>query len=308
MKIVRSVAKMQELSRQARAGGLRVGFVPTMGYLHDGHVSLLRRAREDADMVVVSIFVNPTQFNNPEDFENYPRDDKTDAALLEEENVDVLFMPPVEDVYPAGAATRVNVSGLSDELCGKHRPGHFEGVATVVASLFNMVLPDFAVFGRKDFQQLQIIRRMVRDLHFPVRIVEADTVRERDGLAMSSRNARLSAADREKAPVIHEALASASALYAKGERDSAVLVAEAARIIEGSGALKLEYLEVVDPDAIAQAPVAGDRSVMAVAAWLGPVRLIDNVTLAETDLSDTERSSTGSATSHGRHAGSAAAN
>src|SRR5205814_1300284 len=156
MKIVRSVAKMQELSRQARAGGLRIGFVPTMGYLHDGHLSLLRRAREGADVVVVSIFVNPTQFNNPEDFENYPRDDKTDAAMLEEEGVDVLFMPPAAEVYPAGEATRISVAGLAGELCGKFRPGHFEGVATVVASLFNMVLPDFAVFGRKDFQQLQV--------------------------------------------------------------------------------------------------------------------------------------------------------
>ncbi|HXC52205.1 MAG TPA: pantoate--beta-alanine ligase [Candidatus Limnocylindrales bacterium] len=307
MKIVRSVAKMQELSRQARAGGLTVGFVPTMGYLHDGHLSLLKRARELSDLVVVSIFVNPTQFNNPEDFENYPRDDKTDAALLEEEGVDVLFMPPASEVYPAGAATRISVAGLSGELCGKFRPGHFEGVATVVAALFNMVLPDFAVFGKKDFQQLQVIRRMVRDLHFPLRIVEAETVRERDGLAMSSRNARLSAAEREEAPVIHRALDAASALFAAGERDSSRLVAEAAGVLAGCAALRTEYLEVVDPDAIAATEVADERSVMAIAAWLGPVRLIDNVTLAEARFPVTERSSTG-AGSHTRFANGAAAN
>jgi len=306
MKIVRSVAKMQEISRQARSGGLKVGFVPTMGYLHDGHVSLLRRARESADVVVVSIFVNPTQFNSSEDFENYPRDDKTDVALLEEEGVDVLFMPPVEDVYPAGAATRINVSGLSNELCGRHRPGHFEGVATVVAALLNMVLPDFAVFGRKDFQQLQIVRRMVRDLHFPVEIVAADTVRESDGLAMSSRNARLSAAERSKAPVIHEALSAAGALFARGERRCEVLAAEASRVLDACDALRVEYLEVVDPDAIAPAPGADDRSVMAVAAWLGPVRLIDNVVLAEAS-NQTEKSSTG-AGPHAAHAGGVAAN
>ena len=307
MKIVRSVAKMQELSRQARAGGLAVGFVPTMGYLHDGHVSLVRRAREESDLVVVSIFVNPTQFNNPEDFENYPRDDKTDAALLEEEGVDVLFMPSPKDVYPAGAATHVSVSGLSSELCGKYRPGHFEGVATVVAALFNMVLPDLAVFGRKDFQQLHIIRRMVADLHFPVRIVEADTMRERDGLAMSSRNARLSAAERQLAPVVHEALASASALFAAGERRTAALVDQASRVLATCDALRVEYLEVVDPDAVTGTSVADERSVMAVAAWLGPVRLIDNMDLAETRSPVSERSPTGTAL-HGRHASGAAAN
>jgi len=281
MKVVRSVAKMQELSRQARGGGLSVGFVPTMGYLHDGHLSLLRKAREAADLVVVSIFVNPTQFNSAEDFENYPTDAKADAAMLEEEGVDVLFTPSREEVYPAGAATRVAVGGLGDQLCGKFRPGHFEGVATAVAALFHMVLPDVAVFGRKDFQQLQIIRRMVRDLHFPVRIVAGETVRERDGLAMSSRNARLSPQQRAQAPAVSQALAAAAAKFAAGERSSAALIAEAARVLDACRALRTEYLEVVDPEAIAAAEAADERSVMAVAAWLGPVRLIDNVTLAE---------------------------
>ncbi|MFN2426609.1 MAG: pantoate--beta-alanine ligase [Candidatus Binatia bacterium] len=299
MKIVRSVAKMQELSRQARAGGLTVGFVPTMGYLHDGHLALVREARELSHMVVVSSFVNPTQFNNAEDFDNYPRDDAADTAMLEEEGVDVLFMPAASDVYPAGAATRVNVAGLADGLCGSHRPGHFEGVATVVAALFNMVLPDVAVFGRKDFQQLQVIRRMVADLHFPVRIVEGATVRERDGLAMSSRNARLAPAERTLAPVIHRALAAGAAAFARGERRPAALVAAASDVLASCDAIRVEYLEVVDPELVAATEVADERSVMAVAAWLGPVRLIDNVTLAELPARVPERSPTGVALNGG---------
>jgi pantoate--beta-alanine ligase len=306
MKVVRSVAKMQEISRQARAGGLTVGFVPTMGYLHDGHLALVREARELSHVVVVSIFVNPTQFNNADDFANYPTDTASDTAMLEEEGVDVLFMPSADDVYPAGAATRVSVSGLSDELCGRFRPGHFEGVATVVAALFNMVLPDLAVFGRKDFQQLQVIKRMVRDLHFPVRIVEGATVRERDGLAMSSRNARLSAEERALAPEIRKALGAAAAAFARGERSSAALAAAASEVLSKCDAFRVEYLEVVDPDRMAASDVADERSVMAVAAWLGPVRLIDNVVLsqalAEHSMNDLDRTSTGAV----QHVGSAA--
>lgn len=281
MKIVRSVAKMQELSRQARAAGLTVGFVPTMGFLHDGHLALVEQAREAAHMVVVSIFVNPTQFNNAQDFEKYPRDDKADTAMLEEADVDILFLPSAEEVYPAGAATRVNVSGLTDDLCGAFRPGHFEGVATVVAALLNMVLPDLAVFGRKDFQQLQVVRRMVRDLHFSVRIVEGATVRERDGLAMSSRNARLDVEQRSLAPIVNRALTAAAEAYAAGERDVARLESLACGVLANCDAFRLEYLKIVDPETITPVPVADDRSVMAIAAWLGPVRLIDNLTLAD---------------------------
>ncbi len=304
MKIVRSVAKMQELSRQARAGGLTVGFVPTMGYLHDGHLALVREARELAHVVVVSIFVNPTQFNNADDFANYPNDTAADTAMLEEEGVDVLFMPSADDVYPAGAATRVSVSGLTEKLCGEFRPGHFEGVATVVAALFNMVLPDLAVFGRKDFQQLEVVKRMARDLHFPVRIVEGATVRERDGLAMSSRNARLSAEERTLAPAIHRALDAAASAYARGERKSAVLAAAASGVLASCDAFRVEYLEVVDPDRMAATEVADDRSVMAVAAWLGPVRLIDNIHLAEHSQTDLDRTSTDASA----HAAGAAVN
>jgi len=284
---------MQELSRQARSGGLTVGFVPTMGYLHDGHVSLVRSAREHADMVVVSIFVNPTQFNSAEDFDNYPRDEKTDEALLEEEGVDVLFIPSADEVYPSGACTRVSVSRLTDNLCGAFRPGHFEGVTTVVASLFHMVQPDVAVFGRKDFQQLEVVRRMTRDLHFPVRIIAGQTLRESDGLAMSSRNARLSPSEREQAPAIYRGLAAAASAFAAGERTPQALT-QTARAHLGD-AFRVEYLEVVDPDAIAPASAADERSVMAIAAWLGPVRLIDNVVLAEEAARLDESTSTASA-------------
>lgn len=293
MKVVRSIAKMQELSRQARAGGLTVGFVPTMGFLHDGHLALVRQARRRGDVVVVSIFVNPTQFNNADDFENYPRDDAADSAMLEEEGVDILFLPQAADVYPQGAATRVIVSGVAEGLCGTHRPGHFEGVATVVAALLNMVLPDFAVFGRKDFQQLQVVRRMVRDLHFPVEILEGETVREIDGLAMSSRNARLGTVEREAAPVIHRALRAAAQRFAGGERRPEALVAAATDVLSSCALLRVEYLELVDPDRVEAAEAADDRSVLALAAWLGPVRLIDNLTLAETTTPVLERSSTG---------------
>lgn len=292
MKIVRSVAKMQELSRQTRAAGLTIGFVPTMGFLHDGHLALVEQAREATHMVVVSIFVNPTQFNNSEDFEKYPRDDKADTAMLEEADVDILFLPSANEVYPAGAATRVNVSGLTDDLCGGFRPGHFEGVATVVAALLNMVLPDVVVFGRKDFQQLQVVRRMVRDLHFPVRIVEGATVRERDGLAMSSRNARLGTDERAAASTVYRSLQAAAQAFAAGERDATCLEALASAVIDSCGALRLEYLKIVDPETITPVPVADDRSVMAIAAWLGPVRLIDNLTLADLAAPDLKRSST----------------
>jgi pantoate--beta-alanine ligase len=280
MKIVTSIAKMQELSRQLRGGGLTIGFVPTMGYLHDGHLELVRRARTECDVVVVSIFVNPTQFNNREDFEKYPRDVAADCAVLEHVGVDVLFTPEASEVYAPGAATTVHVGALGDHLCGPVRPGHFDGVATIVAALFNMVMPDVAVFGEKDWQQLQIVRRMVRDLHVAVRVVGVPTMRESDGLAMSSRNARLGDAEREIAPVLYRALSAAVEAYRGGERRSAALVERARATIDAARAFRIEYLEVVDGEALAPVATANDGCVMAVAAFLGGVRLIDNVSLA----------------------------
>ena len=279
MKTITDIAKMQEFSRQVSAAGLSVGFVPTMGFLHEGHLSLVRHAREKADVVVVSIFVNPTQFNNAEDFEKYPRNDERDRALLEQERVDVLFMPNAGDVYLPGASTTVSVGGLGETLCGPGRPGHFDGVATVVTSLFNMVMPDFAVFGEKDYQQLQIIRRMTRDLHLPVVIDSLPTAREQDGLAMSSRNARLSEEQREIAHTVFWALAAATRAFQEGETSVAALKRVAEAELKKEHEFEIEYLEVVDDESLAHVEQAAPTSVMAVAAWLGGVRLIDNVVL-----------------------------
>ena len=288
MKTVTRIDKMQELARQLRTGGLTIGFVPTMGYLHDGHLELVRRARSECDTVVVSIFVNPTQFNNREDFEKYPRDVAADVAVLEHAGVDILFLPEASEVYAPDASTKVSVGGLAEHLCGPTRPGHFEGMATIVATLFNMVTPDVAVFGEKDWQQLQIVRRMVRDLHLAVKIVGVPTLRDADGLAMSSRNARLSEKERAIAPTIYRALGAAAEAYRAGERKSATLLARARAMIEECGEFRIDYLELVDGEALAPVETANDGSVMAVAAFLGGVRLIDNVSLARPQkLADT---------------------
>jgi len=280
VKVITSIAKMQEFSRQVAAAGLRVGLVPTMGYLHEGHLDLVRRARREADVVVVSIFVNPTQFDRREDFDKYPRNDERDRQMLTAERVDVLFAPSADDVYASGAASKVRVDGLTDGLCGPHRPGHFDGVTTIVASLFNMVLPHFAVFGEKDYQQLQVIRRMTSDLHFPVEIVAAPTVREADGLAMSSRNARLSDEERKTAVLLSRGLMHAASAFAAGERDAATLCALARQQIAGDGRMEIEYLELVDGRTLEPVATGDERSVLAAAVWLGGVRLIDNIVFA----------------------------
>ena len=280
MKIVHDIAEMQAVARRERAGGRCIGFVPTMGYLHAGHLELVRQARAGSDFVVVSIFVNPTQFNRRDDFEAYPRDDAHDRELVERAGVDVLFMPRAEDVYGEGAATSVHVGGLTDGLCGPGRPGHFDGVATVVAALFNMVGPDRAWFGEKDYQQLQVVRRMARDLHFAVEVVGVPTVREADGLAMSSRNARLTAEQRAIAGTIYRALVAAGAAFRRGERQAARLVEVVRSELEQQPELRLEYVEVVDGGSVAPVVAATEECVVAVAAWLGEVRLIDNLPLA----------------------------
>jgi pantoate--beta-alanine ligase len=277
MKVITSIPKMQEFSRQVRGAGLQVGFVPTMGFLHEGHIDLVRRARAESDVVVVSIFVNPAQFDRKDDFERYPRDVERDRDMLARERVDVLFMPAAEQVYGAGAATKVHVEGLTTTLCGPQRPGHFDGVATIVAALFNMVAPDRAWFGEKDYQQLQSVRRMVHDLHFPVQIIGVPTTREADGLAMSSRNARLTAAERALAPAVHRALRAAADAYLAGEKSAAALVDAARAVLDHHTELKVEYLEVVDGETLQPVDAVTDASVMATAVWLGNVRLIDNV-------------------------------
>ena len=278
--MIATVSRLEEL--RARVGGwkrdgLRVGFVPTMGNLHEGHRSLVRLAREHCDRVVASVFVNPTQFGPGEDFARYPRTPQDDATALEASGCDLLWLPPVEAMYPLGieAAVQVRVPGITSVLEGAHRPGHFDGVATVVARLFNQVGPDIAVFGRKDYQQLAVIRHMVADLAFPVAIVAGDTVREADGLALSSRNQYLSAEERTRAPRLHQALeALRDALRAGTERATAE--ANAADTLAAAG-FDVDYIVARRPDLSEPGPGERGAMVALAAARLGRTRLIDNL-------------------------------
>ena len=280
MKIIESASEMQQTALALRAQGRRIGFVPTMGNLHDGHLSLVRIAKQHADVVVVSIFVNPTQFGPNEDFAAYPRTFEADRALCEAEGVDLVFYPSVPDMYPAGASVAVTENALSRTLCGAARPGHFDGVCTVVAKLFNIVLPHVAVFGEKDAQQLRVIRRMVRDLRFPVEIVSGPTAREPDGLARSSRNQYLTAEQRPQAVCLRRALDEAERLFAAGERDPKKLVAAMRAVVAQAPAAKIDYVEIVDDETLQ--PLAGPiarPALAALAVWVGTPRLIDNAVL-----------------------------
>ncbi len=279
MKVVRDAAAMRALSEERRLRGDRIGFVPTMGALHEGHLSLVRLARSGATCVVVSIFVNPTQFGPGEDFELYPRDVERDCDLLDEVGCDLVFAPTVEGMYPEGHRTEVSVTGLSDRLCGRFRPGHFNGVATVVLKLFNVVRPDFAVFGQKDVQQLIVIRRMVEDLDLGVEIVAGPTIRETDGLAASSRNLYLSGTERRQATCLHRALRQAETLFRSGERRAGVLVDEMRRIIEAEPSAKPEYVSIVDPSSLEDLDMISRDALAVLAVRVGRTRLIDNVRL-----------------------------
>ncbi|RDE09727.1 pantoate--beta-alanine ligase [Pelagibacterium lacus] len=275
--IVRSVAELRAQVRLWRGAGDRIGLVPTMGALHEGHLSLVRAARGRADRVIVTLFVNPRQFNSAEDLRLYPRSEAEDAARLETEGVDLLFAPGVEAMYPEGFSTTVSVKGVSEGLCGAHRPGHFDGVATVVAKLFLQSQADIAVFGEKDYQQLAVIRRMAQDLDIPIEIIGASTVRAADGLALSSRNARLSPEGRSRAVALITALTAAADQLTGGAEAEPILAAARRSILEG-GFGEVEYLEL--RDAADLAPVQRvDRSAarLLVAAWIDGVRLIDNV-------------------------------
>lgn len=269
---------MQRHSDGERRAARRIGFVPTMGALHDGHLSLVRQARGLADAIVVSIFVNPIQFDSPSDFEKYPRDDARDARLLEREGVDVLFLPRAEEIYPAGFQTRVEVAELTQPLCGAFRPGHFAGVTTVVAKLFLAVKPHVAVFGAKDYQQLRVVRQMVRDLNFDLEVVRGETVREADGLAMSSRNVRLSAAERERARAVPRGIERVRRAAAAGVDDAAALVARFTREAEAAGA-RVEYAELCHPETLEAVSRLREPALFAVAVWVGDVRLIDNAVI-----------------------------
>jgi len=275
MEIVRTVAAMR-----AAVAGRRVGFVPTMGYLHEGHLSLVREARARADVVVVSIFVNPTQFGPNEDLARYPRDLERDVAMLSKEGVDLVFAPEANEIYPAGARTFVEVEGLSDRLEGASRPGHFRGVATVVTKLFEIVRPEVAVFGQKDAQQALVIRRMVRDLMIDVEVVVAPTKRDEDGVALSSRNVYLSADERRAAGAIPRALAAARRALAQGERDPERIVAAARAVLDAEPLLRLDYLALVDAETLDPLERARGEMLLAVAVFAGKTRLIDNEVLA----------------------------
>jgi len=271
---------MRHELEQWRRRGDSVGLVPTMGALHRGHLSLVELARGRARRVVASVFVNPTQFGPGEDFNLYPRQLGTDAALLESAGCDLLFAPDVEALYPPRHSTFVDPGGPAAGLEGEKRPGHFRGVATVVCALFHLVRPEVAVFGEKDAQQLAVVRRMVRDLHFEVEILPGPTVREEDGLAMSSRNAYLSAVERRAAAVLHRALAAAAAAIAGGERRAGEVRRLLRQVVEAEPLARLEYAEVVDAESFQPVTVIAGRVVLPVAAYIGRTRLIDNFQLA----------------------------
>ena len=280
MEVVHTIPELRAAVARARQEGRTIGFVPTMGCLHEGHLSLIRRAKQEAGFVVVSIFVNPTQFGPNEDFAKYPRTFEEDRRGCEAAGAGLIFAPTAADFYPAGASTWVDVEGVSAGLCGEFRPGHFRGVATVVAMLFNAVQADVAVFGRKDLQQLAVIRRMVRDLHIPVRIVAHETVREPNGVAMSSRNRYLSAEQMRQAEAIPAALAAAKALARGGVADAGRLRDAALAVLKGEPALRPQYCEVVDLETMAPvASIAGRACAIAIACHLGTTRLIDNADL-----------------------------
>ena len=278
MIVIETVAQMQQFARERRG---EIALVPTMGYLHEGHASLMVEARKRAATVVVSIFVNPTQFGVNEDLDSYPRDMERDRRIALQAGVDVIFAPKASDMYPEGYQTYVNVEELTRHLCGASRPGHFRGVTTVVAKLFNIVAPKVALFGKKDFQQLAVIRRMVRDLNMDLEIVGMPIVRETDGLAMSSRNAKLDAVQRESALCLSRSLAAARGAFLGGERTVQALRDRAVAVIKAESGAELDYLEFRDQDSLVELEKADERTLLALAVRVGAVRLIDNCILGE---------------------------
>ena len=280
--VIDRIASLRERVREQRDKRKRIGFVPTMGALHSGHVRLLQRARVDNDFVVTSIFVNPLQFERQSDLDKYPRTFPDDLRICAANGVDLVFAPSTGEMYPSESLTFVEVPSLAEHLCGKFRPGHFRGVATVVLKLFQIVQPDHAYFGRKDAQQLAIIRRMVQDLNVPVTIVPVETVREADGLALSSRNQLLTAQQRQIAPVLHQALSKAFDLLSAGERQVETIRGEAQLLFQGHPALRVEYFEITDPDRLIPVEEVTGPVLIAGAIWLGNTRLIDNLSFPGT--------------------------
>ena len=276
MQIIHRVSEMQAWSESQRQAGKTVAFVPTMGFLHEGHLSLVREAKRCCDVVVVSIFVNPLQFNQQSDFAAYPRNDEQDRHFLTQLGTDVLFNPDGSEMYSDGFQAVVEIGTVSQPLCGASRPGHFRGVTTVVAKLFNMVKPHIALFGEKDFQQCVVIKRMVKDLNFDLEILAMPTIREPDGLAMSSRNARLSPAERQTSLCVSRALNKAAELVSQGERQAVPVLQAVQEIISSEEGIRLDYASLCDPDTLEEVTEVTQPTLLAIAAWVGDVRLIDN--------------------------------
>jgi len=279
MKAIADIDKMKVFSRIKRKSGKSIGLVPTMGYFHDGHVSLIRNARKQNDVVVVSVFVNPTQFGANEDYRQYPRDPARDKEIAKREGADIFFCPNKEQMYPSGFSTSVEVEKLTGNLCGISRPGHFKGVSTIVAKLFEITKPDIAYFGQKDAQQAAVIKKMVADLNMDVMIKILPIVRETDGLAMSSRNVYLKKNEREDALILHQSLKKAEDLFAGGERSSRRLVSSIKEMIDSKKTVRVDYVKVVDCETLKAVDQIKDKALMALAVFIGKTRLIDNAFL-----------------------------
>ncbi len=283
MKIFTEPQEMQKHILSLKSKGNKVAVVPTMGYLHKGHLSLMEKAKKYGDILVVTIFVNPTQFAPNEDLTQYPRDFRGDEKKCKETGADIIFYPTPENMYPKNYKTYVNVNDITENLCGASRPTHFRGVTTVVAKLFNITLPDYAFFGEKDFQQLVVIKRMVKDLNFPVKVIGCPIVREKDGLAMSSRNKYLSDDERKQALSINRAIKKVSELFHSGIKKSEILIKEAENIITEEPFAKIDYLKIVDIETMKDIPYIDKNALFAVAVYIGATRLIDNIKLIVED-------------------------
>lgn len=281
MTVIEHISDMQKLANTWRAQSKDIAFVPTMGFLHEGHLSLIKYAKEAADIVVMSIFVNPIQFGPNEDFDQYPRDWERDKDLAEQAGVDVIFYPSADEMYPEGCNTKVSVSGITDVLCGKDRPGHFQGVTTVVSKLFNIVKPTVSVFGQKDAQQAAIIQKMVKDMNMDIQILVAPIIREKDGLARSSRNVRLIPEDRKKAVILSQTLLHIKNSILSGDRNFKKLAEDGIKNIESRTSASVDYLEILSYPQLCPVSAEDKKILMAVAAKFGAVRLIDNVIMEE---------------------------
>ena len=281
MEVITSIEEIQELALRLEKEGKKIGFVPTMGYLHDGHLSLIDLIRERSDILILSIFVNPTQFGAGEDLEKYPRDMERDLALCRERKVDYIFAPQTDDIYPEGASTYVSEEGVSRGLCGETRPTHFKGVTTICAKLFNLVRPAYVALGQKDAQQVVVLKRMIRDLHFPIEVVIGPTLREPDGLAMSSRNSYLNDRQRQDALLIHQALLAGKRLVdEKGIRNVDRVKAELMTVLRSGSFVRINYAEVVDRENMKpEKEIELGRSMLVIAVWVDNIRLIDNMSL-----------------------------